>query len=738
MKIRTYLVLMTSAVLIPIIFFSAVAISTLFDIQRDAVLQDARESLSFSLQRAETDLSNAVMAVTVLAQSENLAAENWARLHAQATAADAGTDMVTVVLDRNGRQMLNTYVPYGRTLPQNISPLKDLDAVFAARSAQVSNVIVGPLSRQHVIWIYLPVKTASGARYLISQGMLASHFKKILPATDARALGVHTVFDRNGTLVASNAPVDGKIGMRAPLELHRAMLSEKNGMVFNDGPGQQPPTYTLFARSTLSGWTFTLDLPVSTVEAVPRRAVALMALELLCVVFFATIAAVFFGRRLAHSIDCAFDSAAALRQGVVPASHNHGILEFEALQSALHEAGLVLKQAETQRAELLERERKARSNAEAQNATKDQFLAMLGHELRNPLAPISSAAQLLTLSGLDAANIQRASDIIVRQVKHMTYLVDDLLDVSRVTRGLIHLDRDRLDMRSILSDAAEQVQPAMLAMQHRFVSSMPEQAVFVLGDHKRLVQVFTNILANAAKYTPHGGEIRLAMEIRDERVRVTVTDNGIGMTPRLRERAFDLFAQAERTSERSQGGLGLGLALVKSLVAMHGGSVSAHSEGLGKGSRFTVTLPRLVQDSKPQAHVENAQLGPRRALRVLVVDDNHDAANMLGEVLKALGHDPVVEYDPLKAIERAAHQLPDVCLLDIGLPVMDGFELAHRLRALPASTAVLIAISGYGQQDDCARALSTGFDHHFVKPVDMEALTTVLDQIARREETAKA
>jgi len=734
MKIRAYLVLMTSAVLIPVIFFSAVAIDTLFDTQRQAIIQDARENLSASLLRVDTELSNAVMALSVLALSENLANENWERLHAQAKAADAGTAMATVVLDRLGRQVLNTYVPFGQPLPQSISPPQDVDAVFAPRSPQISNVILGRLSQQHVISVYLPVTTASGARYVIAQSMLASHFRDLLPAIGKNTTGVHAVFDRDGTLIASNARSDGKAGTPARLELRRAMQSEKTGIIRNDALPGREPTYTLFARSALSGWTFTLDLPVSVIEAVPRRAMALMALELLCVVLFATAAAAFFGRRLARSIECAFDSAAALRQGVVPAARNSGIREFEALQSSLHQAGLVLQEVAAQRAGLLEREREARSAAEAQNASKDQFLAMLGHELRNPLAPISSAAQLLTLSGTDAERIRRSADIIVRQVKHMTYLVDDLLDVSRVTRGLIHLDRDRLDLRGILADAEEQVQPAMQAMRHRFSSHMPDQPAFVLGDHKRLVQVFTNILGNAVKYTPQGGEIRLTMQVKDGSAQVEVTDNGIGMSPDLLRRAFDLFAQAERSSARSQGGLGVGLALVKSLVAMHGGSVSADSDGAGKGSRFIVSLP-LVEGGAAQADAEDVPAGrPGRPLRMLVVDDNQDAANMLGEVLKALGHHAVIEYDPRKALELASAQAFDVCLLDIGLPDMDGYELARRLRVLPPSAqAVLIAVSGYGQQGDRERARSEGFDHYFVKPMNMEALTALLREIARRK-----
>ncbi|HWT71889.1 MAG TPA: ATP-binding protein [Oxalicibacterium sp.] len=729
MKIRTYLVLMTSAVLIPIIFFSAVAISTLFDTQRDAVLQGARETLHSSVLRADAELSKAVMAVKVLAQSGNLASENWPAFYRQAVDADADSRMITVVIDQSGHQRMNTFVAYGAPLLQTV-PATDIRTIFTPTTPQISNVALGRLSHRHVVSVYLPVTARSGARYVVAQVMFASHFQELLPPLRDRDSGVHSMFDRNGMLIASNAGSEGEPGTPAGLELRHAMTKEPEGMLRTTAEGQE--RYTLFARSALSGWTFTLNLPVSNVESVPRKAMGLMALELFCVVVFATVAAAFFARRLTRSIECAFDSATALRQGMLPALHNSGIREFEELQSAMHEAGLVLKKVEAERVDLLKREREARSSAENKNATKDQFLAMLGHELRNPLAPISSAAQLLAMGGVDEARIKRATSIIVRQVKHMTYLVDDLLDVSRVTRGLIKLDRDVLDVKQILTDALEQVRPSIAALHHHFTSTIPEENICVMGDHKRLVQIFTNLLGNAAKYTPEGGHIALTVQLQNADVVITVQDDGIGMTPELLERAFELFAQAERTSERSQGGLGLGLALVKSLVVAHGGKVSAHSDGLGKGSTFSVSLPRELNCDKPLQVDEMLTSATSKSLRILIVDDNRDAANMLGEVVKAIGHSPIVEYNPGKALKRAASELPDVCLLDIGLPQMDGYELARRLRVQNrTSKMVLIAVTGYGQQGDCKHALSSGFDYHFVKPVDTEALSALLGDIAR-------
>jgi signal transduction histidine kinase len=360
---------------------------------------------------------------------------------------------------------------------------------------------------------------------------------------------------------------------------------------------------------------------------------------------------------------------------------------------------------------------------------KDEFLAMLAHELRNPLAPIAAAADLLALGRADEARIRQTSGIIARQVRHMTGLVDDLLDVSRVTRGLVKLEKTRLDAKKVLADAVEQVRPLIEMRRHRLAVHTPPEAAFVAGDAKRLVQVITNLLNNAAKYTPEGGDIVLAMEVDGSHIRIAVSDNGIGMAPELQPRAFDLFTQAARTSDRAQGGLGIGLALVKSLVELHGGHIGVHSDGIGKGSRFEVCLPHLAEQvPAPDAGAhEPVPDAPGKRLKVMVVDDNIDAAHMLGMFLEALGHRVLIEHHPWKAIERARIETPEVFLLDIGLPEMDGNELVRRLRSDPGTAqALFIAVTGYSQEQDRDTALNAGFDHHFAKPVDSVRLAALL------------
>ncbi|HEY0064333.1 MAG TPA: ATP-binding protein [Telluria sp.] len=384
--------------------------------------------------------------------------------------------------------------------------------------------------------------------------------------------------------------------------------------------------------------------------------------------------------------------------------------------------------------DMAERTWSAMENASTQaelregNRRKDEFLAMLAHELRNPLAPISAAAELMEKSTLDAAAIRRTSAIISRQVRHMTGLVDDLLDVARVTRGQVKIELQPQDMKTIAANAVEQVRPMIEARRHQLTLALPAERVEVLGDANRLVQILTNLLNNAAKYTADGGSLRLSMEADAAQVLLTVSDNGIGIAPEMQARVFELFAQAERTSDRSQGGLGLGLALVRSLVELHGGKVRCVSDGANCGSTFEVRLPRYHADP---ATLARAPAAPRTASheRILVVDDNEDAAVMLAMLLEASGHEVLVAHRPAEAIALAAQHAPSVCILDIGLPDMDGYQLAAELRKMPATAhAMLIAVTGYGQQNDRVRALDAGFDQHLVKPVEAERLLSLVAQ----------
>ena len=354
---------------------------------------------------------------------------------------------------------------------------------------------------------------------------------------------------------------------------------------------------------------------------------------------------------------------------------------------------------------------------------KDDFLAMLGHELRNPLAPILTATALLGRYGV----APRERDVIERNARHLARLVDDLLDISRVTRGHIELKREPISLASILERAVEMAGPLISRNQHALEISDAED-VRLLGDPVRLAQVFGNLLTNAAKFTPAGGRIEVAIERAGDRVRVTVRDNGRGLEPDQLQRIFEPFVQVDRARDALRGGLGLGLAIVASLVSRHGGTVSAYSDGPGRGSAFAVELPTVGAVSEPLPPPQSEAGAGRGNVRVLVVDDNVDLAELLSEALHFEGFQTAVAFDAREALARWQTFRPHAAVLDVGLPRVDGYELARTVRADYGNTPTLIAATGYGQETDRERAAGAGFDCHFVKPVNVQDIARELDR----------
>jgi signal transduction histidine kinase len=355
---------------------------------------------------------------------------------------------------------------------------------------------------------------------------------------------------------------------------------------------------------------------------------------------------------------------------------------------------------------------------------KDEFLAMLAHELRNPLAPIRNAAHILKRKFFKEKAAQAPIDMVHRQVTHLTRLVDDLLDVSRISQGRIELRLAVQPLSPALEQALETVAPMARDKSQRITLDSNFQPVWVNADRARLVQMFVNVLANAVKYTHPDGNIRVQVRTTEELVSVEVVDDGAGIASDLLPRVFDLFVQAERTLDRAQGGLGIGLSVVRKLVQMHGGEVTAHSEGLGKGARFEIRLPRCAAPTVADAEAQSSRFVKRR---VLIVDDNEDAATSLAELLRFDGHVLESAFTARAALAKFESFGPDVVLLDIGLPEMDGYEVARRMRALQAQRPfALVALTGYGQASDRDRALDAGFDDHLVKPVDFDTLRRIL------------
>jgi signal transduction histidine kinase/DNA-binding response OmpR family regulator len=368
---------------------------------------------------------------------------------------------------------------------------------------------------------------------------------------------------------------------------------------------------------------------------------------------------------------------------------------------------------------------------------KDEFLATLAHELRNPLAPIVNGMQVMRLSADDPVATAKMLEIVERQVGQMIRLIDDLLDVNRIGHGKIQLQKRPVDLAEVAAAAVETSKPLIESRRHELTVTLPPQRIVVEADSARLAQILANLLNNAAKYTEPGGRISLVGERQGSDVVLTVEDTGIGIAPSMLPRVFDMFAQSERTIARSDGGMGIGLTLVKRLVEMHGGRVEAHSDGIGKGSRVSVRLPIVVEASLGVWAEEPPppRPAPKASLRILVVDDNHDSASTLAMMLQIVGHQVRTGGDGAEGIELAEKFRPDVILLDLGMPKLNGYETCEAIRGKPwSASTIIIAMTGWGQEDDRRRTRAAGFDHHFVKPVDPAALIDLLAKL----ETVKA
>jgi signal transduction histidine kinase/CheY-like chemotaxis protein len=646
------------------------------------------------------------------------------------------TSVLSDVLDRNegfvnfGLIQLNGDVTCSAVPllhPVNLGDRSHFRRAISERRFIAGDYVFGRVIKKHTINLTYPVIDRNGkVLAVVFAAMDLEGLDTFINDISLPPGSVLATADARGTIISRRPDPERYFGTRLSNATLEAMAGAgQRAVTIRDEDGvERLHTFARVGGPGLSEYTVTIGIPLEDILRAARHDQIMSLLGLAATTLLALLAAWLVGdvlivqrvRKLMGTAERIAAGDLEARTGI-----DYGSEEIGNLAQALDRMAASLQKKETARS-LAERELRAADQR------KDEFLAMLAHELRNPLAPISTGAHLLKLLHSDNAQITQTCSIIVRQVDHMTSLVDDLLDVSRVTRGLVTLSTQVLDLKRVIDDATEQVRPLVTARRHRMVVELPPGAACVKGDHKRLVQVVANLLGNATKYTPEGGNIELQLQADGLEYVLSVSDDGIGMESGLVERVFDLFTQAERTPDRSQGGLGLGLALVKSLVELHGGRVNAYSPGVGQGSTFTVRLPRFTQDvapaSQPQSIDARADGAP---LRILLVDDNVDAVHTLQLFLRSAGHQVEVAYSAGDGIELAKVLVPEVCLLDIGLPDFDGNELARRLRLLPQTAgATLVAMTGYGRQQDRDTAMAAGFDHYLVKPVNTTQLTDIL------------
>ncbi len=618
------------------------------------------------------------------------------------------------------------------TRPVNLRDRSHFQRAVAERRFIAGDYVFGRVIRKHTINLTYPVIDRQGAvRGVVFAAVDLADLDTYINEISLPPGSVLSTTDARGQLISRRPDPERWLGTRIP-EVMRAGIAHPGAsalLIRGDDGIERLHAFARVGPPQLTDYTVSIGVPVEAITSAAQRDQVMSLVALACTTILALLAAWLAGDVLiVQRVRKLMETARSIAAGKLEARSGieYGREEIGNLARALDEMAAALQKKEAARSQ-------AERELRAADQRKDEFLAMLAHELRNPLAPISTGAHLLKLLHSDDAQITQTCAIIARQVEHMTSLVDDLLDVSRVTRGLVSLSTEALDLRRVVEDAAEQVRPLFTTRRHRVVLDLPSGPAFVKGDHKRLVQVLANLLGNAAKYTPEGGHIRLRLASEGGQYVVAVTDDGIGMDPALVARVFDLFTQAERTPDRSQGGLGLGLPLARSLVELHGGSVDACSAGLGEGSTFTVRLPRFEEPlatAAPALPPLDRRGARGEALRILLVDDNQDAVATLQLFLQAAGHVVETAFRAGEAIDAARMFQPDACLLDIGLPDFDGKELARRLRADPQTAgATLIAMTGYGRQQDRDSALAAGFDHYLVKPVSTVQLTQILDTV---------
>ena len=720
MRVRTHLSLLAAAVFLPMIVGAGVAIKLLLDAERHAVLRGMQELARTSVLAMDQELTAAIATGRTLATSARLSQGDLESFYAQARAANAGTIRQTALLREDGQQLFNTALPFGQPIaPPLAGALQRVQGVLARGLPTVSNLIVGGATRRPVIAIELPLRLDDGRRVLLDQWFAVSHLNRVLPRDVAPSWQV-AVFDRDGATLARNAAWKDEIGTRARPALLDGLRQGK-AQIDIAGPDGKPMAAAL-ARSALSGWTAVIGVPVSELEATAASAVSLIAATLLCAVALALAGAILFARRLLAATEYLGAATEGMAEGWLPPPADLRIAELNSLQQVLHAVSRRLQKAEAGRRKHLAEVQAARSVAESQNRAKDEFLAMLGHELRNPLGAISSAIALIQM-GAGGPVAERAHQIIGRQSRHLAHLVDELLDANRVLSGKVVLAPVPLDLAGAVREAAQTLQTQGTTAAHEVTLAL--EPVWVHGDPTRLQQVIGNLIENAAKYTQAGGHIAVSTRVRDGMAELVVRDDGKGIEAELLPRVWDVFVQG-KVSNRAKGGLGIGLAVVKSLVEQQHGTVAVHSRGAGQGSSFTVRLP-LAAEVPADAAVERVDAAPLDGLRVLVVEDNEDLREMMCALLSSRGCVVGSAADGTTALALARNTLPQVAFVDIDLPDISGYEVARQLAGQGGIR--LIAVTGYGQPDDVRRALAAGFDRHLKKPVRMEDIEQAIGAI---------
>jgi signal transduction histidine kinase/ActR/RegA family two-component response regulator len=725
------LLLLVAAALLPVALLSVVGLVLLARQARSDVERGTVETMRAMVSAVDNDLQRSVSAVETLAASRFLDKGDLAGFYDMAErvlANHSNWDTVSVA-DPSGAQLINLRVPLGTPLPE-VYDKESFETVLRTQRPVIGLMRAGAGDRS-MFTVRVPVTQAGGLRYVVSAVVKPESFLPVLERQQIPPDGLVTIFDAHRNVVARSRAQAQFVGK--PVSASFQDLLRRGG---REGFGtthtlEGEPTFAAYSLSEMSGWGVAVGIPFAAIDQPVRRSYLVFGLGIALSLALGGAAAMLMARRITGPIGALRAAAQAVGRGEPPpAAIEAGIPEVHEVAQALEAASAARRRAEDAREALLASEQEARAAAEDANRMKDEFLAMLGHELRNPLAAISSAVQVLKRDGVREDLARNARGIVERQVEHLARLMDDLLDVSRVMAGKIVLDRRPMD----LAEAARQAVGTLRAAGRleRHAVSVRADAVWIDADRNRIEQIVTNLVMNAVKYSPASSPIELAVAREAGQAVLRVRDQGIGMEPELLPRVFELFVQGQRALDRAQGGLGIGLTLVRRLAELHDGGVTAQSDGPGRGSVFTVRLPAIAAPAPSQAPATN-HAGVQAPRDVLVVEDNEDARAMMRAFLETEGHLVHEAADGAAGLRLAMARRYHIAFVDLGLPGMDGYELARRLRGLPGSRdMLLVALTGYGQPQDRQRALDAGFDLHLIKPADQALLRRLLAELPAR------
>lgn len=591
LPLRWHLVLLVVGTLLPVVLFAVGMITRLAYEQRSAATRRLLYSARLMAGALDRELSGTVRILNALAESAHLDSGDFRSFYADAQRVQKtqSTWMTILLLSPDGQQLVNTRLPWGARLPRVADP-ESLRRIIRTGAPTIGNMARGRLLGKWAFPVRVPVKRDGRIRYVLNAVITPSALGELVhQPMPGQVEWTRTVVDSAGVVAARTRNPERFVGKPGtPYFLERIRATAEGVFLNTSIDGNR--VYAAFSRDTLSGWTATVTTPQKMIDGPVAQSITIVFGIGLAVLLLSGLGAYALSRRVSHGIVAAAAAAEVLAEGSPPKMATSSVAEVERLRASLARSSELLLLRERQRDELLHSTQQARTEAETANRAKDEFLAMLGHELRNPLSPIINALAILKFKGQAQT---REFQVIERQVDHLARLVEDLLDVSRITRGKIELERAPIEIADVIARAAEMVSPLLEQHRHTLTLEVPATGLRVHGDALRLAQVVANLLTNAARYTPPQGQIRLAAQRSGDWIEITVADNGQGIAPDLLPQIFDLFVQGPRTIARKEGGLGLGLALVRNLVALHGGEVSAESPGPGQGSTFHVRLPRV-------------------------------------------------------------------------------------------------------------------------------------------------